>query len=177
MKKLLFKKTKIDKKTLCLSLGVKAGVGTIIGTASSIFIGGCGTILWICLFTIFTCPIIYYESLLGSKYKEKTKTNTLSGPYFYIKKGLNKKYLAIITNIIFILTYSFLFLMIQTNTISEIIKLNIKSNFFNIIILIIIFLILLLIIFFNINNILKLLNKIVPFMCLFFMLISSYIII
>ena len=40
----LFKK---DKTSLFLTLGTKIGVGSIIGTASSILIGGFSSVIWI----------------------------------------------------------------------------------------------------------------------------------
>ena len=67
-----------------MSLGTKIGVGSIIGTASSILIGGAGALFWIWIFTIIFSSIIYAESYLGNKYKDKK--NNISGPYFYIKK-------------------------------------------------------------------------------------------
>ena len=78
----------INKESLFLALGTKMGVGTIIGTTLSIYIGGPSTIIWIYLFTIISSSLIYIESYLGSKYKEKTMTSYIGGIYYYTKKGL-----------------------------------------------------------------------------------------
>lgn len=162
---------KLNFDNLFLALGTKMGVGTIIGTTMSIFIGGPGSILWIHIFTLLTSSIIYIESYLGSKYKQKKDNNYISGIYFYTKYGLKNNKLAALTLIIFILTYSFFFLMIQSNTIVN--TLNINKN-----IALIIFLILLtLLITNNTNEIRKTLNKIVPFICMFFISISIYVVI
>ena len=160
--------TKIDKSGLFMALGTKIGVGSIIGTASSILIGGPGTILWTIIFTLIFSSLIYAESYLGKKYKD-TKTN-ISGPYFYIRKGLKNKTLAIIVTLLLIVTYSHFFLMIQTNTIIEVFHNNVCVT-----ITIIIFLILTT--YLNISETLKVLNKVVPLMCAIFILIGSYIII
>lgn len=160
--------TKIDKSGLFMALGTKIGVGSIIGTASSILIGGPGTILWTIIFTLIFSSLIYAESYLGKKYKD-TKTN-ISGPYFYIRKGLKNKTLAIIVTLLLIVTYSHFFLMIQTNTIIEVFHNNVCVT-----IAIIIFLILTT--YLNISETLKVLNKVVPLMCAIFILIGSYIII
>ena len=163
---------KLNYDSLYLSLGTKMGVGTIIGTTMSIHIGGPGALLWIYIFTILTSSIIYAESYLGSKYKQKINNNTyIGGIYYYTKFGLNKKILAIISLIIFVSTYSLFFLMIQTNTISEILKLN-KYIFAGILIILLI-----LLITNESNQISKILNKIVPVMCTFFIIISLYTII
>lgn len=167
-----FKITKIIKKlnndSLFLSLGTKMGVGTIIGITMSIHLGGPGTILWIYIFTILTSSIIYAESYLGSKYKQKVNDTYISGIYYYTKFGLNKKILAMISLIIFVSTYSLFFLMIQSNTITEILNINKYLLSFIMIILLII------LITNESNQISKILNKIVPIMCLFFIIISLY---
>ena len=159
---------KIDKDGLFMSLGTKIGVGSIIGTASSILIGGAGALFWIWIFTIIFSSIIYAESYLGNKYKDKK--NNISGPYFYIKKGLNKNKLATFLTVLLIAAYSHFFLMIQTNTIVEIMHSNIY-----IIIISIIFLVVTIIL--NTKEILKILNKIVPLMCLIYIILGLTIII
>ena len=157
----------IDKDGLFMSLGTKIGVGSIIGTASCILIGGAGSLFWIWLFTLVFSSIIYAESYLGNKYKDKNRN--ISGPYFYIKKGLNKKSLSLLITVLLIITYSHFFLMIQTNTILEILK----NNIF--VIIITIFLLLLTAIL-NIKEILQVLNKVVPIMCIIYIFIGLFII-
>ena len=157
----------IDKDGLFMSLGTKIGVGSIIGTASCILIGGAGSLFWIWLFTLVFSSIIYAESYLGNKYKDKNRN--ISGPYFYIKKGLNKKSLSLLITVLLIITYSHFFLMIQTNTIIEILK----NNIF--VIIITIFLLLLTAIL-NIKEILQVLNKVVPIMCIIYIFIGLFII-
>ncbi len=161
----------LNYDSLYLSLGTKMGVGTIIGTTMSIHLGGPGSLFWIYLFTILTSSIIYAESFLGSKYKQKINDTYISGIYYYTKFGLNKKILAFITLILFVSTYSLFFLMIQSNTITEILKVN-KLVFACILIGL-----LLLLVTNETNQVSKILNKIVPVMCIFFIAISLYIII
>ena len=170
-----YKLTKILKKlnydSLYLSLGTKMGVGTIIGTTMSIHLGGPGSLLWIYIFTALTTSIIYAESYLGSKYKQRINNTYISGIYYYTKFGLNKKILALIALFIFVSTYSILFLMIQSNTITEI--LQVSKIYFSLVL----FILLILLTTNDTNQISKLLNKIVPVMCSFFILISMYTII
>jgi len=162
--KTIFKDLNYD--SLFLALGTKMGVGTIIGTTMSIYIGGPGSILWIYIFTILTSSIIYVESYLGSKYKQKLNNEYIGGIYYYTKFGLKNKTLAIISLIIFVSCYSFFFLMIQSNTVLEI--LNINKYILSIILLIL----LIILITNETNQISKILNKIVPIMCAFFIIIS-----
>lgn len=159
---------KLNYETLFLALGTKMGVGSLIGTTMSIFIGGPGSLFWIYLFTLITSSLIYIESFLGSKYKQKTKSGYIGGIYYYTKFGLKNNVLAIIMLIMFITTYSIFFLMIQTNTIKNTLLIN--PHLLTIIILILS----ILLITNNINEIKNTLNKIVPFICIFFISISLY---
>ena len=158
-----------------VSIGTKIGVGSIIGTAISIYTGGAGSIFWIWVFALFTSSWIYVESLLGSKYKQKLNDYYVSGPNFYIKNGLNKKYLSIIFLVILTISYSFFFLMIQTNTLNAIININFNVN--KIIVFIFAFIFLLLITFSSVKEIIKYINKVVPILCIFLTFISLYVII
>ena len=114
---------KNDKTSLFMSLGTKIGVGSIIGTISSILLGGYGSVIWMMIFSLITSSLIYYEAYLGKKYS----INNLSGPYYIIKNGIKNNKLAIFSLILLIITYSFLFQMIQSNTISNIL-INMNSN-------------------------------------------------
>lgn len=165
----LFKK--INYENLYLALGSKMGVGSLIGTTMSIFIGGPSSIIWIYIFTLLTSSIVYSESYLGSKYKSYKNSSYISGPYYYTKFGLKKNILAIILLITFLITYSIFFLMIQSNTITNTLGVNKK-------ILLIIFIIFITLLITNSDSqIRKILNKIVPVILIFFLTISLYTII
>lgn len=177
--KLKFKNYKInlkeiltkDKTSLFLTLGTKIGVGSLIGTTSSIIIGGFSSVIWMILFSFLVTSIIYVESYFGNKYKKENKNNYVGGPYFILKYGLNKKILSIISLIFLIVIYSFLFQMIQMNSIGYLLELlNIKK----IIIIIISILVLIITFSLSIDEVLSSLNKIVPIMCILFLLVSIY---
>lgn len=159
---------KLNYTSLFISLGTKMGVGTIIGTTMSIIIGGPGALLWMFIFTLLTSSLIYIESYLGNKYKEKTKNGYIGGIYYYTKNGLNKNMLAKLTLILFIITYSIFFLMIQANTITNILNTN------KIILTIIIIGLLLLLLNNNILELTKILTKIIPVISILFIIISLY---
>lgn len=159
---------KLNYTSLFISLGTKMGVGTIIGTTMSIIIGGPGALLWMFIFTLLTSSLIYIESYLGNKYKEKTKNGYIGGIYYYTKNGLNKNMLAKLTLILFIITYSIFFLMIQANTITNILNTN------KIILTIIIIGLFLLLLNNNISELTKILTKIIPVISILFIIISLY---
>lgn len=157
-----------DKTSLYLTLGTKVGVGSIIGTTSSIIIGGFSSVIWIILFSILTTSIIYYEAYLGRKNRVKLNNDYIGGPNFIIKNKL----LSFISLILLLLIYTFMFQMIQMNAISNMILLNV--NISKKLILIVFLIILLVTINLKIKEILNIMNKIVPIMCLFFIIICLY---
>lgn len=157
-----------DKTSLYLTLGTKVGVGSIIGTTSSIIIGGFSSVIWIILFSILTTSIIYYEAYLGRKNRVKLNNDYVGGPNFIVKNKL----LSFLSLILLLLIYTFMFQMIQMNTISNMILLNV--NISKKLILIVFLIILLVTINLKIKEILNIMNKIVPIMCLFFIIICLY---
>lgn len=157
-----------DKTSLYLTLGTKVGVGSIIGTTSSIIIGGFSSVIWIILFSILTTSIIYYEAYLGRKNRVKLNNDYIGGPNFIVKNKL----FSFISLILLLLIYTFMFQMIQMNTISNMILLNV--NISKKLILIVFLIILLVTINLKIKEILNIMNKIVPIMCLFFIIICLY---
>lgn len=160
-----------DKTSLFLTLGTKIGVGSLIGTTSSIIIGGFSSVIWMILFSILTTSITYHEAYYGNKYKKENNNNFVGGPYYILKYGLNKKILSIVSLILLIAIYSFLFQMIQMNSIGYLLELlNIKKTLIIIISLIVLFITFRL----SIEEVLNGLNKIVPLMCLLFLIVSIY---
>lgn len=160
-----------DKTSLFLTLGTKIGVGSLIGTTSSIIIGGFSSVIWMILFSLLTTSITYHEAYYGNKYKKENNNNFVGGPYYILKYGLNKKILSIISLILLIVIYSFLFQMIQMNSVGYLLELlSIKKNLIIIISLIVLFITFRL----SIEEVLNGLNKIVPLMCLLFLIVSIY---
>jgi len=161
---------KKDKTSLFLTLGTKIGVGSIIGTASSILIGGFSSVIWIIIFSFLFTSLIYYESYYGNKYKK----DGIGGPYFINRYGLNNRILSVISLILLIISYSFIFQMIQFNTISYILVNDLNISKLLIILVSILFLYITLKL--SIKDVLNILNKLVPYMCLIFILVCLYII-
>ncbi len=110
-------------------------------------------------------------SVWGEIYKKEYKNNYVGGPYFILKYGLNKKVLSIISLILLIVVYSFLFQMIQMNSIGYLLELlNIKK----IIIVLVSIFVLIITFSLSINEVLSSLNKVVPLMCILFLVVSIY---
>ena len=108
-------------------------------------------------------------------YKEKTNSSSKSGPYYYIKKGLNNKKLSIFYASIVLILYIFLFSSIQNNTIT-----TLTTSMYDINIIIISLIITIssgLIIIKGIKGISNMCNKIFPIMMTIFIVIGLIVII
>lgn len=159
-------------KTLFLTLAGRIGVGSIAGVALAIYIGGPGTIFWMWVIAIISAPLAYTETLLAIKYKDIK--NNIGGPSHYIKKGLNKKHLAITYSILVIIAYLIGFIPIQSNTIVKSVDMINPSN--HLMIGIILAIISFIIIKGGINKITKVTNKLIPFMTILYILMALFVI-
>ena len=163
------------RDTLIMALSSKIGVGSLSGMALCIYYGGIGTIFWMYISTIFLSIINYIENTLAIIYKENNKNESLSGPYFYINKGLNKKKLSIVYAVIVLILYITLFSSIQNNTI-----VTLSTSIFNInkiVLSSVISIITGIIIFKGINSISNICNKVFPVMIIIFITVGLLIII
>lgn len=158
-----------NKTGFLFSLATKVGVGTFISTTSAIVVAKEGAIFWLLLFSFLTMPLVYIESYYGVKHKK----DNVSGPYYINKYGLNNKILAIISSVLLVITYSFLFQAVQVNTIKEQVLSN--TNLTSGILLSLIMLFIIFIIFFKNKFLIKLINTLVPIMCIIFILVSIFI--
>ncbi len=157
--------------SLSMSLAAKIGVGSLSGVALALYFGGVGAIFWMCLISLLVSINTYVECIIGIKYRDKVKDSFIGGPSFYIKKCLNNKVLSIIYSILIIVTYSGLFLSIQSNTIVNVVSdFGININLIVILLVGIIFLIIMK----GANNIFLVDSILVPIMILFYLGLGLY---
>ena len=80
-------------KALCVALSATVGTGNIVGVATAIKLGGPGALFWMWLAAFFGMATKYAEGLLAIKYRT-TDTNgeVAGGPMYYIVNGLGKKF-------------------------------------------------------------------------------------
>ncbi len=160
-------------KTLFLTLAGRIGVGSIAGVALAIYVGGAGTIFWMWIIAIISGSLAYAETLLAIKYKDTKKD--IGGPPYYIKKGINKKTLALVYALVVIIAYIIGFIPIQSNTIVKMTDTLVINNHF--IIGLILAILSFIIIKGGIQKISKVTDKMVPFMALLYVGMSLYVIV
>ena len=73
------------------------GTGSIAGLATALVSGGPGAVFWMWISALLGMVTKYAEIVLSLKFREKNKEGAwLGGPMYYIHKGLNCKWLAIV---------------------------------------------------------------------------------
>jgi AGCS family alanine or glycine:cation symporter len=146
-----------------------------VGISTALIYGGAGAIFWMWFFTIFISVFSLIENTLAQVYKTKIDGEFRGGASYYIYKGLNNKYLAIVFALILVLTNTILFQPLQVNTISE--TLNIVFGFNEFVIFLILVAFTYFVIFKGTKRIVKFCEGIVPIMGITYFFVTLVIII
>lgn len=78
---------------LCTALSATIGTGNIVGVATAIVAGGPGALFWMVVAASFGMATKYAEGLLAVKYRTiDEKGHALGGPFYYIERGMGKKW-------------------------------------------------------------------------------------
>ena len=148
---------KKTKQTFYLSLATNLGVGNLVGVSTAIYLGGCGVIFWMALFSIFSSALAFLENYYAISSQVNTEHGTFAGTCYTIVKYLNGrtgKILALIFSIFLILTNTLFFPPIQINAIVSVFP---KKH--NLLFSIILITVILIITFGGIKSILKVTDK------------------
>ncbi|MFN0064733.1 MAG: alanine/glycine:cation symporter family protein [Chlamydiales bacterium] len=82
-------------QALMTALAATIGIGNIAGIATAITLGGLGSLFWLWVTTLIGMSTKYAEALLAIKYRSTDERGNMSGgPMFYIRRGLNWKWMA-----------------------------------------------------------------------------------
>ncbi|MFJ8244321.1 alanine/glycine:cation symporter family protein [Peribacillus asahii] len=157
-----------------LSLGNKIGVGNIAGVATAIAFGGPGAVFWIWVMAFLGASTAFIETTLGQVYKTKEGSQYRGGASYYIEKGLNLKWCAVIFAIIFAVATGLFLPGAQANTISTALEyaFGIHPAFSGIGLVIILGII----IFGAVTRIARTAEILVPFMAIAYILMSLFIV-
>ena len=78
---------------LCTALSATIGTGNIVGVATAVCAGGPGALFWMLVAAFFGMATKYAEGLLAVKYRVVDKDgHSLGGPFYYIERGMGKKW-------------------------------------------------------------------------------------
>ena len=172
---------------LCTALSATVGTGNIVGVATAIVAGGPGALLWMWLAAFFGMATKYAEGVLAVKYRKSYPDgHVLGGPFHYIEFGMGKKwkFLAIIFAVLGMCVGLFgIGTFTQVNSITGAVDnlfedaptISIFGNQYSIAIVIsgvVLTVIVALVLLGGIQRIAKVSEMVVPFMAIFYLLIS-----
>lgn len=90
-------------EALMISMGTRVGMGTIVGMAIAVVLGGAGAIFWLWVAAFLNGAVAIAENTLGQIYKSKDGGTFKGGPAYYLTKGLGFKNISILYCVIMIL--------------------------------------------------------------------------
>ena len=167
-------------EAMSVALGTTIGVGNIGGVATAIAVGGPGAIFWMWVAAMFGLIIKVAEITLAVYYRSKDEKNeAYGGPNYYMKKGIGieKKMPTVAKILSFIFAFGFMtgyFINIQTYTVAEAVANT--FDFGMVSVAVIYTIVLYLMISGGISSLGRIASKIVPFMCIFYLVGGVFII-
>lgn len=105
---------------LAAAVGGQVGTGSLVGVASALVAGGPGAIFWMWVTSLLGMVITFAETVLGQVYRVELSDGTYrGGPAYYIRNGLGKKVLSVITAFLYIIGVGLCIAFMQTNSIAN----------------------------------------------------------
>ena len=175
-------------QAMTTALAGTVGTGNIVGTCQAIAMGGYGAIFWLIVAGLLGMIIKYSEVVLSVHYREKNENGEwVGGPMYYITKGLGKnwKWLAILFAGFAVLASFGIGNLSQANSISGSIS-NAIATFasgaseyttvIGIVVGVVIAVLTAFVLFGGIKRIGSVTEKLVPFMCVLYIIFSLIVI-
>ncbi|PTM57522.1 alanine/glycine:cation symporter family protein [Desmospora activa] len=162
-------------QALSIALSGRVGTGNIAGVATAIFSGGPGAVFWMWVIAFLGASSGFVEATLGQVYKTKLNDQYRGGPAYYIEKGLNLKWYAILFAVVTVIATGLLLPGVQANSIAS--SMENAFGLSPLITGIALILILGAIIFGGIKRIASVAQVVVPFMAVGYILIAIFIIV
>ena len=92
-------------QALTTAMSGAVGTGNIGGVALAIWVGGPAAIFWMWITAIFGMTTKFVEVTLAHKYRTTISDGSISGgPMYYIEKGLNLKWVAVLFSLLMMVT-------------------------------------------------------------------------
>ena len=162
-------------QAFCISTSSRVGTGNIAGIAIAIIGGGPGAIFWMWLIALIGSASSFVESTLAQIYKVKDGDSFRGGPAYYIKQGLNNKWLGATFAILITISFGFIFNAVQANTIATAFNSAFGSD--KMIMGLILCVLTALVIFGGVNRIAKVSEVIVPIFAGLYILVALFVVV
>lgn len=167
-------------QALMVSTASRVGTGNIAGISTAICLGGPGAVFWMWLTALLGSASAFIESTLAQIYKRRAEDgSSYGGPAYYIQAALKKHWIGVLFAVFLILTYMGGFNLVASFNIADSFR---AYGFFNesttpLIVGIILALVFALCIFGGSRQISRITEVLVPFMGIFYLLVSLFVIV
>ncbi len=171
-------KEKNSKNTIITVLGGTIGAGNVAGVASAIAVGGPGAIFWMWIIALFSMATKMVEVALAVRFQKKdSQGNNYGGPMYYMDKikGNSGKILSIIYSIALLMYVLCDAGFVQINTVAT--SLTETFPIQNWIIGIVLLVLSIVVVSGGLKRVTEVLTKMVPGMCLFYLVAALIVII
>lgn len=153
------------------ALASTVGTGNIVGVATAITAGGPGAVFWMWTSAFFGMMTKYGEIVLALKFREKNARGQYTGgPMYYIKNGLKWNWLACIFAVFAVLASFGIGNIAQASSIATAFEASFGLN--TLVVGLILAVIVAAVIIGGIKNIARVTEKLVPFMAVFYVVLS-----
>jgi AGCS family alanine or glycine:cation symporter len=163
-------------QALCTSLASRVGTGNLAGVAVALYLGGPGAIFWMWMVALVGMATAYSESTLAQLYKIRDENGQYrGGPAFYIAKGLNAPWAAVLFSLCLILVFGLVFNAVQANSIAD--AMQGAFGFNKIYVGVALAVLSAVVIFGGISTIARVAEYVVPFMAVAYLLVAIYVLV
>jgi len=163
-------------QALCTSLASRVGTGNLAGVAVALYLGGPGAIFWMWMVALVGMATAYSESTLAQLYKIRDENGQYrGGPAFYIAKGLNAPWAAVLFSLCLILVFGLVFNAVQANSIAD--AMQGAFGFNKIYVGVALAVLSAVVIFGGISTIARVAEYVVPFMAIAYLLVAIYVLV
>ncbi len=169
-------------EAFAVGLASRVGTGNLAGVAIAIVLGGPGAVFWMWIVAILGAASAFIESTLAQLYKVKdSEVSFRGGPAYYMRDGLNAKWMGIAFAISISISFGLIFNAVQANTIVNATVQTLDSSVSKTTIAVVVGLILVVvtgaILFSGTKKIADFTSKLVPVMALLYIAIAIVVII
>jgi AGCS family alanine or glycine:cation symporter len=105
-------------QALATAIAAQVGTGNLAGVATAIASGGPGAVFWMWISAFLGMGTIFSEAVLAQKYATRVDGEVTGGPAYYLRKGVNSKFLAAFFAVSIIIALGFVGNMVQSNSIA-----------------------------------------------------------
>jgi alanine or glycine:cation symporter, AGCS family len=106
-------------QALCTALAGRVGTGNIAGTATAIFYGGPGALVWMWIIAFLGASSAFVEAALAQLWKTEIDGEYRGGPAYYIEKGMKSRWYAMVFSVSTLFACGLLLPGVQANSIAN----------------------------------------------------------